>query len=765
MLRRSSKKLAIMMILSMLATMFVGVGVASASSTYDKLSTPTVLSGTPGQTLATIQIDIPTLEYKNQSLLVTLPTDFAIEMDSNGNYVNGPKVSCSSAEDNKALINTLLQQSGNGIVPVSAREFKVVITEASMVGTALDPSGDSDVRLLVSLPKVTTSDDEGDITATFTNLAGNFSSGSVVVGVASSSGTITATVVSDVTVTEGSSDQVELNFKENTKMAIANGDTIKLKLPSGLAWSNPVMANLTDSIDPSADFPTGTNGSFNLTEDDRTLTITRKGNAESGKNIYRLTADISVEDEDKAKMGDIVVSISGNNEITTSSLVVGEYAETNATAEVVSDVPTVIPGQFEQDVADFNIVENAAGSVLDNRTVTLELPKGVKWFEVNQPTVSGGMVIGDFKTSGSDGDTIKLNLSKESTSKGKIKFEDVKVMTAVDFTGDITVTISGAGIEESTLVIGKAEPALTAKSAGAANVQIGTQGQETGDITISEAVAETFIEDGELVLELPNGVEWGETPEVEVTEGDVEIGDIDVDDEVLTIDIDNASTVASTIKISGISLDIDRTLATGDIKVKVKGSAIDEVNYSVDDAPGAVKSGNDYQIGTIDSTTGDTYFVEVDPDKGVFPQNKTAASITIAKCVSGVSETTTNDSSFVIGATTYTVNGVEYTMDVAPYISNSRTYMPIRYIANAMGINDDNILWDANTQTVTLLKGTQVVQLKIGSTSIIVNGAPIAMDVAPEITNSRTMLPARYVAQAFGYTVGWDEATQTVTLK
>jgi hypothetical protein len=39
------------------------------------------------------------------------------------------------------------------------------------------------------------------------------------------------------------------------------------------------------------------------------------------------------------------------------------------------------------------------------------------------------------------------------------------------------------------------------------------------------------------------------------------------------------------------------------------------------------------------------------------------------------------------------------------------------------------------------------------------------MDVAPEIKDGRTMLPFRWIAQALGASVEWDEATQTVTVK
>ena len=38
-----------------------------------------------------------------------------------------------------------------------------------------------------------------------------------------------------------------------------------------------------------------------------------------------------------------------------------------------------------------------------------------------------------------------------------------------------------------------------------------------------------------------------------------------------------------------------------------------------------------------------------------------------------------------IGETTYTVNGEEKTMDVAPEITNDRTYVPVRFVGEALG--------------------------------------------------------------------------------
>ncbi|NLE90553.1 MAG: copper amine oxidase N-terminal domain-containing protein, partial [Dehalococcoidales bacterium] len=104
------------------------------------------------------------------------------------------------------------------------------------------------------------------------------------------------------------------------------------------------------------------------------------------------------------------------------------------------------------------------------------------------------------------------------------------------------------------------------------------------------------------------------------------------------------------------------------------------------------------------------------------------------------------------------------TMDVAPYIKDDRTYLPIRYVGYALGIADHNILWDDASKTATLIQGDKVVQVKIGSTTMMVNGVAIAMDVAPEITSDRTMLPFRFIGQAFGADFAWDDATKTVTM-
>ncbi|MBQ9428449.1 MAG: copper amine oxidase N-terminal domain-containing protein [Clostridia bacterium] len=114
-----------------------------------------------------------------------------------------------------------------------------------------------------------------------------------------------------------------------------------------------------------------------------------------------------------------------------------------------------------------------------------------------------------------------------------------------------------------------------------------------------------------------------------------------------------------------------------------------------------------------------------------------------------------------IGQTTAYVNGEAKTLDVAPVIENSRTLMPLRFIAEAMGAT---VEWDGATSTATLTEGENVVVITLGSTTATVGGVAKTLDVPAESRNGRTLLPVRFIAESFGAEVAWDGATSTATL-
>lgn len=118
--------------------------------------------------------------------------------------------------------------------------------------------------------------------------------------------------------------------------------------------------------------------------------------------------------------------------------------------------------------------------------------------------------------------------------------------------------------------------------------------------------------------------------------------------------------------------------------------------------------------------------------------------------------------SLQIGSTAATVNGSSATTDAAPKIVNSRTMLPIRFVAEALGAE---VGWNGDTRTVTIIKGDTNIAITIDSDKAIVNGQEQTLDAPAFVENSRTYLPVRFVSENLGAKVDWDGATQTVTIQ
>lgn len=72
--------------------------------------------------------------------------------------------------------------------------------------------------------------------------------------------------------------------------------------------------------------------------------------------------------------------------------------------------------------------------------------------------------------------------------------------------------------------------------------------------------------------------------------------------------------------------------------------------------------------------------------------------------------------------------------------------------------------WEDATQKVTITKGATVVEMFIGSTTAYVNGDPRTLDVAPYLENDRTQAPVRFAAETLGAAVDWDQESRTVLI-
>ncbi len=120
------------------------------------------------------------------------------------------------------------------------------------------------------------------------------------------------------------------------------------------------------------------------------------------------------------------------------------------------------------------------------------------------------------------------------------------------------------------------------------------------------------------------------------------------------------------------------------------------------------------------------------------------------------------DIRITVGQTVAFVNGEEIALDAPSFLENDRTYMPLRFVAENLGAE---VEWIENLQKVYIYtEQPDTIVLTIGEKMAVVYGLPVMNDVAPVLVNDRTMLPIRFVAEALGATVDWDEATRTVTI-
>ncbi len=72
------------------------------------------------------------------------------------------------------------------------------------------------------------------------------------------------------------------------------------------------------------------------------------------------------------------------------------------------------------------------------------------------------------------------------------------------------------------------------------------------------------------------------------------------------------------------------------------------------------------------------------------------------------------------------------------------------------------VTWDDAAKTATGKRGDITVSVPIGKTTTYINSTTKALDVPAKIIGGRTMVPARFVAESFGCDVKWQQKTETV---
>jgi len=748
-----NKRISLLMTIVFMLTIMIPVAAPAATSASISAMTTPIVSDLNNQTLGTIKVTVPAGTIQTgDSVIFKIPDgwDFATPVVVNvGGSIAVPAtnsaMNVAGAADNRVFVPVNYQNTANPAADINglaANEIQVDVLDANdeIQLTALaDQSLTNDFVFYAYMRDVNVeSGKTGDCTVTFDGLTGSgFPMGTVVNARVESAGSVTITVSG--TDTSNNNFNFDMRVKENVRGSLELGnDTLELTLPDGYVWTTGARANEVSGI-PGAILRNlmgeaiTYDVNINPAGDELTIDFNNVGGVVRATNVasYWEFAGLAftVDDEDQIDEGDVVMEIAGESTINISEAVVGKYGDFGATIAVVGDVPEIVAGFEEQEIAEINVEELIAGSLLEGRTVTLQLPENARW----QRDVDGnaapansdadhGLTLNGTDYTGTNDRMAKYDVNVAgvatlTTDEAKVSLEDVEVLVEPGFTGDLVVTVGGSAGVSGEIVVAKVVSPFSVKAENLNTLQIGKSGQAIGDIIISENIAGAF-EEANVRLLVPQNIEWDNIPTVEVIEGNAKIESGSVTratfntyQDILQFNIQRDSTIASKIKVSGAELKLDRTIPEGNINVQLTGFAVMDAAASIE-----------------------------------WPNTDYAAEGAIATVGTPAPVETTAEVSFTSGQ-----DGV--------YIENGRMMVQVNLL-DELGITK---AWDATTKTAYFFNGAKVVAFPIGKALVNVQGvANITLEAPNKVIDGNTYVALRGL-EYLGVGLEWNADTKTAT--
>jgi hypothetical protein len=100
-----------------------------------------------------------------------------------------------------------------------------------------------------------------------------------------------------------------------------------------------------------------------------------------------------------------------------------------------------------------------------------------------------------------------------------------------------------------------------------------------------------------------------------------------------------------------------------------------------------------------------------------------------------------------------TIDGQRIISDVPPVTQAREAFVPLRAVAEGLGADTN---YDPKTDTVELVRGNDVLRMRLGDVHATMNGKKMTLHQAPFAVRGRTMVGLGVVAQAFGSRVRYD---------
>lgn len=440
------------------------------------------------------------------------------------------------------------------------------------------------------------------------------------------------------------------------------------------------------------------------------------------------------------------------------------YSGVNVANEGITD-------DSDHEALEVTLEEPTAGTLDAKKTLTMELPEGVYVTDVkfgDKDFIEGksdSNAADVFKAAYKKGDYETFEFARRTlvatpeTDKdgGKLEFT-LTLVAEPGFTGDVTLKVDGAGMDKAQEVkIAKFVSPYTVEAAQNDLIIDYRNTKVPTNIVVKEAEDGLWKKDSVFKFSLDRNIDTEDDATYTVDDkSDMEVKKIKND---LGFRVDKESGDAATVTISDISLYMSRSLAAGayDLQLDTTGSDkfMEQNVYSNIAAPATGE--------TDERTVAYQYYNNDDNFKHVVKEG----FVNIITAGRDQDDASFTKKVVVPVGEKYIIAGEEQVaLDVPAYISAAGyTMLPVRAVATALGINNNNVLWNQASRTVTILYGQRIITMVAGQKVVTVNGNTIPASATVQIKDGRTFLPMRDLATALGVTdITWDAATKTATM-
>ena len=571
--------------------------------------------------------------------------------------------------------------------------------------------------------------------------------------------------------------KIEPAVGDNIGAIIKTDGKLKLKLSSGFEFAGK-KTDLKFSVG---------NPTIDSFEDDEI--VMNIGDTVRAADVLKITG-LKVE-ATSAKAGAVAtlkVYADGNDTVSV------EVAKVVDSAVVMSvdkdaDVPVIYSGvnvkntgitsSSDHEALEVTVKETFPGAWDDAKDFTFKLPQGVYIADVQsisadnmqvdnvQTWFEGAYDKGDYETL-----TFKRRTWTETDpskkDKAELKFTLVLVADP-NFEGDVTLTLTGDALKEQKVTVAKFVKPFTVE-AKQNDMQIDYRNTKVPtDVVIKEAEAGLWDKNVTFALSLDK-INFDDDAKVTVDDkSGLKVKDAKTTKGVVTFKVDSKSDdKPAEVTVSGLTLFMDRNLPAGaydlDVFSPVMLGADNGSRESVADKKGTIEDNGFLSQDIFGKSTSKRVVADVNDDF----YSTTAKAGFVNIITAGREDTDSFTTKVVVPVgENYLISGEnKVEIDVPAYINaNGYTMLPLRAVAVALGINENNVLWDQASRTATVMYGSKIINMTYGQKVVYVNGAMIPATAAVEITNDRMFLGLRDLGNALGVTdITWDAATKTATL-